>query len=39
MLARRIKCEFRVRDGGHTQEYWHTALRTALPYASRNFDR
>ena len=39
MLARRIKCEFRVRDGGHTQEYWHQALRMALPFASRNFEK
>ena len=39
MKAAKIKCEFRVRDGGHVQEYWHTALRMALPFASRNFDR
>lgn len=32
-----IKNELRVRDGGHTWEYWHTALRTSLPFASRNF--
>lgn len=32
-----VKCELRVRDGGHTWEYWHTALYTALPFASRNF--
>lgn len=32
-----IPCQLRVRDGGHTWEYWHTALRTALPFASRNF--
>ena len=30
---------FRVRDGGHTQEYWHQALRMALPFASRNFEK
>ena len=34
-----IPCQLRVRDGGHTWEYWHTALRTALPFASRNFSR
>ena len=38
MRAAGIKCEFRVRDGVHSWEYWHTALRIALPFASRNFD-
>ena len=33
----RIKAEFRVRNGGHTWEYWRAALRTSLPFASRNF--
>lgn len=33
-----IKNELRVRDGGHTWEYWHIALRTSLPFASRNFE-
>lgn len=37
MRDKKIKDELRVRDGGHTWEYWHTALRTALPFASRNF--
>ena len=32
-----LKAELRVRDGGHTWEYWHTALRQSLPFASRNF--
>lgn len=32
-----IKCEFRVRDGIHNWEYWHSALEEALPFASRNF--
>ena len=32
-----IKNELRVRNGGHTWEYWHTALRLSLPFASRNF--
>jgi len=32
-----LDIQLRVRDGGHTWEYWHTALFTALPFASRNF--
>ena len=32
-----IPCELRVRNGGHTWEYWHDALRLALPFAARNF--
>lgn len=39
MRRQRIPCELRVRNGGHTWEYWHTALRTSLPFASRNFCR
>ena len=39
MKERGIKAQLRVRDGGHTWEYWHTALFTALPFASRNFGR
>ena len=39
MRERKIKDELRVRNGTHNWEYWHTALRTALPFASRNFDR
>lgn len=34
-----IPVEFRVRDGGHTWEYWHSALYIALPFVSRNFSR
>ena len=37
MKAKGIKDELRIRDGVHNWEYWHTALRTALPFASRNF--
>ena len=37
MRRKGIPCELRVRNGGHTWEYWHSALRTALPFASRNF--
>jgi len=39
MRAANIKDELRVRDGVHNWEYWHTALRWALPFASRNFDK
>lgn len=38
MRAAGIPMQFRVRDGGHTNEYWHTALFTALPFVSRNFN-
>lgn len=31
-----IPCQFRVRDGGHVWEYWHTALYECLPFVSRN---
>ena len=34
-----IPVEFRVRDGGHTWEYWHSALYTCLPWISRNFNK
>lgn len=34
-----IPCHFRVRDGGHTFEYWHSALYICLPFVSRCFDR
>lgn len=39
MRKKGIKHEFRIRDGGHTWEYWHSALYTCLPYASRNFGK
>lgn len=32
-----IPCQFRVRDGVHDWEYWHTALYLCLPFVSRNF--
>lgn len=32
-----IPYEFRVRDGGHTWEYWHSGLYIALPYISDQF--
>ena len=39
MRSARIHDELRVRNGVHNWEYWHTALRMALPFASRNFAR
>ena len=39
MRAKKIKTELRIRNGVHNWEYWHTALRAALPFASRNFSR
>lgn len=37
MRKRKVPAELRVRDGWHFWEYWHQALRMALPFASRNF--
>lgn len=37
MKKKNVNREFRVRNGAHTWEYWHTALRFSLPFASRNF--
>ena len=37
MRDKRVSAELRVRDGWHSWEYWHTALRYSLPFASRNF--
>lgn len=34
-----IPCEFRIRDGGHSWEYFHSALYTCLPFVSRNFGK
>ena len=39
MRARGLRSELRIRDGWHSWEYWHTALRLSLPFASRNFDK
>ena len=38
MREKGVKSELRVRDGWHFWEYWHSALYTALPFVSRNFD-
>jgi len=35
MRRAQIPCQLRVRDGGHTWEYWHSALYIALPWVSR----
>ncbi|MBQ9559587.1 MAG: esterase family protein [Bacteroidaceae bacterium] len=35
----RLNAQLRVRDGGHTWEYWHNALRLCLPFVSRNFSK
>ena len=32
-----IPCQFRVRDGGHDWEYWHSALYQCLPFVTRIF--
>ena len=37
MRKARVHDELRIRNGVHNWEYWHLALRMALPYASRNF--
>ncbi len=37
MRSAKVPCELRVRNGIHNWEYWHYALRLALPFASRNF--
>lgn len=37
MRGKRIHDEMRIRNGVHNWEYWHTALRMSLPFASRNF--
>ena len=39
MRNARIPCQFRVRDGGHDWEYWHTALYECLPFVTRNFGK
>jgi enterochelin esterase-like enzyme len=39
MRVAHIPCQFRVRDGGHTFEYWHSALYTCLAFVSRVFNQ
>lgn len=37
MRQAQVPLQFRVRDGGHVSEYWHSALYTCLPFVSRCF--
>lgn len=37
MQKKQIPYQLRVRDGGHTWEYWHSALYIALPFVSNNY--
>lgn len=37
MKDKKIPFQFRIRDGGHTWEYWHSALYLALPFATDIF--
>ncbi|GEM70223.1 endo-1,4-beta-xylanase [Sphingobacterium mizutaii NBRC 14946 = DSM 11724] len=39
MRRANIPFEFRVRDGGHTSEYWHSALYSCLPFVTRCFGK
>lgn len=39
MRQAQIPCQFRVRDGGHTSEYWHSALYICLPFVTRSFGK
>lgn len=34
-----IPYQFRVRDGGHDWEYWHSALYICLPFVNRGFKK
>ena len=37
MRKRNISVEFRMRDGGHTWEYWRTGLVDALKFIGNGF--
>lgn len=37
MQEAKVPLQFRVRDGGHTWEYWHSGLYIALPFISNSF--
>lgn len=39
MRKAQIPCQFRVRDGAHTWEYWHSALYTCLGFVTRCFGK
>ena len=37
MRRKRMPYQLRVRDGGHTWQYWQEALGIALPFVSKGF--
>jgi len=37
MRDKQVNHEFRIRDGGHTWDYWRTALPTVLSFISKGF--
>lgn len=39
LRKQRIRHQLRVRDGGHTWQYWQQALYTALPFISEGFEK
>ena len=39
MRSKRIPYQLRVREGGHTWQYWQQALYIALPFVSENFGK
>ena len=39
MRTRRIPYQLRVREGGHTWQYWQQALHIALPFVSESFGK
>ncbi len=39
LRKQRIRHQLRVRDGGHTWQYWQQALRIALPFISEGFEK
>jgi enterochelin esterase-like enzyme len=39
MRTRRIPYQLRVREGGHTWQYWQEALYITLPFVSENFGK
>lgn len=39
MRGKRIPYQLRVREGGHTWQYWQDALRIALPFVSEGFSK
>lgn len=39
MRQKQIPYQLRVRDGGHTWEYWTSALYLVLPFVSHSFQK